>query len=163
MMSLTGCSGCGFGGGGKSEYETIVEGKKSAADALTAKGAKVEMKKYPQGEAYCIDLTGATIDDSVLELVEAAAPITELILNGSTITDAHATRINAEKIGSYLLKLDISKTAISDTGLAELKNLPLLMELDATGSKISKAAATSWQNARKQSSAVFFKNIKVKI
>jgi hypothetical protein len=163
IVSLTGCSGCSLGGSGVSDYEKMVLDRKSAADALVAKGAKVELKKYPQGEANSINLAGATIDDEILDLIEAATPVSELLLSGSTVSDAHAARINSDKIGSYLLILDLSKTAFSDTGLAELKNLPLLMELNVTGSKVTSAAATNYKKTRSTSSHAFFKQLKLKM
>jgi hypothetical protein len=162
-ISLTGCGGCGFGYSGKSEYDQLVEGQKAAIDGLTAKGGKAELKKYPQGDAYSLNLSGVTIDDEVIELIEKAAPVSELNLSGSTVTDAHAARINAEKIGSFLLVLNLSKTQFSDAGLAELKHLPMLMQLDVTGSKVTKDAATKFQKARRESPGAFFKQLNLKI
>ena len=140
LLVATAClAGCGYGSSGPSNYERMVYAQENAASGLTAKGATVLKKRYPPGEAYNVDLSGATIDDDVLGHLGALGPVAELNLSGSNITDEQfgsvATR---EKLG-HLYKLDISNTQISDKGLLEAAELGVLAEIKAKGSKVTPA------------------------
>jgi len=162
-LALLLLGGCG-GGDGDSDYQQMIEDQKAGEEALKSQGAKFERRKYPQGEAWSVDLSGQTLSEEVLQQLTTVGPISELNLSGSTATDAHASKINSPEIGGYLLKLDLSKTEFSDTGLAELKDLNLLRELIVTGTKVTQAGITKFQEDRQANPNVpsFFKAVSVR-
>ena len=137
-----------IGDSGGPTYVKMKENQNSALEDLKAKGAKCELKRYPQGDAYSINLSGVPVTDEIFERVKEAAPVSELFLSGSGVTDAHAAIINEPAVGGFLTKLDVSKSEFSDAGLAQLKSLNLLMELNVTGTKVTPEGINKFQESR---------------
>ena len=150
-VSLVGCGACSLGSGGLPERERIELDRLAAVEELKKNGATVEERKYPGfGDAWSVNLSGATITDETFDRLEESSPVSELILAGSTVNDAHAERISSLRVGSTLRKLDLSKTEFTDAGLAQLKNLTVLAELNVTGTKVTKAATDKFQKDRNE-------------
>jgi len=156
-------SGCG--GSGVSEAERQKKVQEQALDAIGRSGAKATLKKYPQGDAYAVDLSGAKIDDGVLAGVKQLGRISELDLSKSTVTDDHLERINDPGVASLLLKLDLSQTAVTDAGLDKLTNLLFLTDLNLKGTKVTAAAVERFKKARQSDSRIMpmFKSPKVRL
>ena len=163
-ITLTGCNGCSDGAGAETPYERQKRELESAADTLKANNAKLVKKQYPgYGEALSVDLSGAKITDKTFDELAKVGLIAELVLAQSTVTDAHAVRINAKEIGAVLVKLDLSKTEFSDIGLAELRSLNLLRELNVAGSKVTSDGIAKFQQERLANKSVpeMFRTVRV--
>lgn len=164
VLTVLGVLNSGCGGDGLSEYDRMKLAKDSAASALRAKGVQLEEKRYPQGDAWSVKLAGQEITDETFEQLKSLKQITELDFSGSTLSDAHAAKLNAMEVSGFLLKLDVSKTSFSDAGLAELTGLNLLRELIVTGSKVTKAGIDKFQQARQNNPSIMvaFRKVNVK-
>ncbi|MBL8851187.1 MAG: hypothetical protein JNG89_16015 [Planctomycetaceae bacterium] len=129
------------------EYQQLVETLKSSEDRLNAVG-KIERKTYPPGSAWSIDLHGATIDDQIIQDIVSLDLVSELLLGGATITDAQLqTLLTSDRTG-YLNVLDISKTAITDAGVAGVADKKYLQTLNVQGSQVSEAFAAKLNSDR---------------
>src|SRR5262249_42280602 len=111
--------------------------QQDAAAALRERGATLEEKHYPRGNAWAIDLKGKQVSGEVFDLLTKMGRISELNLSNTNVGDADMARVNEPAIGTVLLKLDLSHTAVSDAGLDQLTNLVLLSELNLTGTKVA--------------------------
>jgi hypothetical protein len=163
LAALVSIPGCGGGEGGVSEFDQLQAEKAKSMEGLKAKGVKAVEKAYPQGTAWAIDLSGQTITEDTFEALKRVGHISELNFSGSTLSDEHAPLLNDEYIRGTLIKLDVSKTAFSDAGLAQLKDANLLMELIVTGSKVTQAGVSKFAQDRQANPNVpaMFKNVKV--
>jgi hypothetical protein len=140
-LLLTGCFGCSRGDE-LSNYERKVMAEEEAAKTLRALGGKVSKKAYPQvkGEAYVVILAGVQrIDDETFDRIKDLGFISELDLSKTNVNDSHMDRVNEKEIGRYLIRLNLSQTAVTDQGLDKLDNLNLLINLNLTGTKTTKA------------------------
>jgi uncharacterized protein YjbI with pentapeptide repeats len=143
LSALVALSGCGDG---LSEYERIKKKQDEAAASLQSVGGKASLKNYPQGEAWAVDLSGATLSDGVFEDLKRLKRITELNLSKSNASDAMMDHVN--EIGTLLLKLDLSQTAVTDAGLEKLQGLVLLMDFNLTGTKVTQAGVDRFRGKR---------------
>jgi hypothetical protein len=144
LLLLSGCSS----GEGLSHYEQLKLGQQQAADAIVSVGGSVAEKEYPQGTAWVIDLSSATIDDKVIQHIQTLGKIAELNLSGSTITNQQLAAIVQSGALSVTIKLDISKTQLSDAGLMELAGLHLIYEINAKDTLITPAGIKQYQEKR---------------
>jgi hypothetical protein len=163
LAAVLALAGCGPRDG-LSDYERMKQGQQNAGDSLTAQGAKLQQKDYPQGSAWAVNLGGMTITDDLLKQVKQLGRVTELDLNKSTVTDAHLALINELGLGTLLLKLDLSHTAVTDAGFEKLENLVLLTDLNLTGTKVTHAAVERFKKNRQTDNRVppFAKNPKIR-
>jgi hypothetical protein len=139
-------SGCGGGASGPSHFEKRMQTQEEVADAIRAAGGSAELKHYPQGSAWSVQLAGATISDTIIDQLKLLERITELNLSKTATTDEHLERIN--DVGNFILKLDLSNTAVTDAGLDKLTNLYLIMDLNLTGTRVSAAGVDRFRQAR---------------
>jgi hypothetical protein len=166
-LAVTGCQR----GGGLSDYERMQQAKQEAEQAkqdvvssLKEQGIKLEKRRYPQGEAWVVDLKGANVTDDLLTQLSKLVYVSELNLSKSTITDAHLTKMNELKLLRYCLKLDLSQTAVTDTGLDSLTfTLGGLSDLYLAGTKVTPAAVERLKKRRQDDQYVpkAFKNTRV--
>jgi hypothetical protein len=133
---------------GPSDFERMRQAQDNAADSLKGQGAKVKQMDYPQGRAWSVNLSGATISDNLLREVKQLGKITELDLSKSTVTDDHLGLINDLGLSTLLLKLDLSQTAVTDAGFEKLVNLALLSDLNLVGTKVTPAAVERFKQNR---------------
>jgi hypothetical protein len=159
---LTPC-GCGMFGDGVSDFERQRISREGAADLLKEQGAKFEQKTYPQGVAWAVDLNGMDITDQTLELLGKVGRISELNLSGSSITDDQIAELNDINLSGVMVKLDLSKTGITDAGIAEMTKFGFLKELNLTGTEVTASAIESFQAARKENADIIpmMKNVNV--
>ncbi len=134
LLILVFMSGCGDG---MSDYERDQAKIHSSKDNLVAAGAKVEMKRFPQGDAWIVDLSGHTLTDETFEQLAALGHLVELDISDTNLTDQNMSTINATSIRDYLMKLNISNTDVSDAGLAALTETYLLNELTVSKTQIT--------------------------
>lgn len=166
-LALTGCSKRG----GPSDYERNQQATKDEeqkrqdlAGSLRGQGAKLEKKRYPQGEGWAVDLRGVPVTDQLLTDVSKLLYISELNLSKTDVTDAHLAKMNDLELLKYCLKIDLSQTAVTDAGLDSLtKTLGGLGELNLSGTKATPAAAERLKSRRQADPRVpkMFKNTKV--
>jgi hypothetical protein len=117
------------------------QARQDTAGWLKGQGAKLEKKRYPQGEAWAIDLRGVNVTDDLLAQIGKLLYVSELNLNKTNVTDAHLAKMNELQILKYCVKLDLSQTAVTDAGLDSLTNtLGPLGDLYLTGTKVTPAA-----------------------
>jgi hypothetical protein len=157
--------------GGLSDYERYQQAKQEAEQSkqdvvgsLKGQGIKLEKKRYPQGEAWAIDLKGSNVTDDLLAQLHKLGYISELNLSKTTVTDAHLAKMNELRLLTYCLKLDLSNTAVTDAGLDSLTNtLGALSDLNLAGTKATPAAADRLKQRRQADARVpaMFKNTKV--
>jgi hypothetical protein len=66
-----------------------------------------------------------------------------LDLSKSSLTDDHMDQLN--EIASFIGRLNLSDTAVTDAGLEKLTNLEKCMFLNLTGTKVTPAAAKRFE------------------
>lgn len=126
--------------GGLSDFEKAQKKKEGAADSLRAMGAEVNTKSYPQfGDGWSVKMSGLQITDDAFNHLKSLKRVSELDLSKSSVTDEQIAKLSEQDVGTMLVKLDLSNTAITDAGVDNLK-LPLLTHLTVKGTKISDAA-----------------------
>ena len=159
-ISLPGC-----GGSGESEVDRQKRVQGQAVGSLSAAGAKTTQKKYPQGDAWAVDLSGATVSEAVIADLKRLGRITELDLSKSTITDVELPALNEPSVCGLILKLNLSQTAVSDAGLEKLTNLILLQELNLKGTKVTPAGVERFRKARQADTKIMpaFKSPKIQL
>jgi hypothetical protein len=135
-------AGCGYE---PSAYQEKQQRLENAATALTTKGGSLVEKKYPQGQAWVVDLSKVTIDDEVLNALKSLGRVSELNLSGSTITDDQFVSLAKPETMGFTFKLDISDTAISDRGFLAAAPLALLSNINVKGSKVTDAGVAEFK------------------
>jgi hypothetical protein len=139
-VALSVMTGCGKDESGVGGHERAIEMKAKAASSLEELGGKIVEKHYPQmpdKKAWAINLTGKQISADTLNQIGRLGYVTELNLSKTNLSDAEMKLVS--NISGVCMNLDLSNTEISDTGLAELKNLILLKELNLSGTKCTAA------------------------
>src|SRR5438445_10173090 len=111
VLLVLASAGCGSGGPSYYEKEKAIHD--SSIDFLKERGAKFTQKRYPEGTAWLVDMQGMTVGDEVLAQLKRVGYITELTLSKSSITDEQLAASNNPAVGGFLLKLDLSRTAVT--------------------------------------------------
>ena len=156
-------AGCGFGGG-PSDYDRMVEAQKGAADSAASQGAKYTLKQYPLGEAYVVEMKGMTITDDLLRQIHAMGKVSELNLSRSTITDDQLGLIHDLGMDTFVFKLDLSHTGVTDAGVAKMSGGGLfLSEVNLVGTKVTPAAVAEFKRKRQSLPQVRVKDTKFKL
>ncbi|MEK6259440.1 MAG: hypothetical protein AABP62_12555 [Planctomycetota bacterium] len=128
----------------------VMQAEKGAEEKLTASGAKLERKQYPQGGAWAVDLSGKEINDETLAALKGLDHVTELNLSGTTVSDAHVRYVN--EVGPLLI-LNLSKTAVTDAALAQLE-AGNLTQLDVTNTKVTAEGVSQFLKKRAEDSRI---------
>jgi hypothetical protein len=157
-VAITGCGG--YGPESDGSYQQVAKAREDAESGLKAAGAKMEMKNYGIGQAWIIDLSGATITDEIIDHIVHLPYLSELNVSGTEITDEQLLRVFTEK-GFFILKLNVSKTPITDTGIAGVKDLRHLQELDVSGSQVTAQRIEAILKEREASADTRSKNVKL--
>jgi uncharacterized protein YjbI with pentapeptide repeats len=149
---------------GTSDFEKAQQESKEAADSIAGQGGSVKDAPNPLGrKAYAVKLSGATISDKIIDDLQTLGIVIDLDLSRAKITDQQLAQLNKVGLTTYLLKLDLSYTDISDAAIEGLKNMTLLKELNLTGSKCTKAGAERFKRSHASDKVSKFPNITVKI
>lgn len=146
---------------GPGSYHAVMEAKAQAEEKLKSQGAKLEMKSYPQGSAWAVDLSKQTITDETWAALQALGLVAELDLSGTAINDGQLDRVN--EIATVLTRLNLSQTEVTDEALTKLK-LGFLTQLDLTGTKVTPGAIAMFLKKRSEDPtiAVPFKRPNIK-
>ena len=135
-----------------SEYDKDQAKLAAAKDKLVAAGAKVEIKQFPQGDAFIINLSGQTLTKETFDHMTELVRVVELDLSKSSFKDEDMALISNSDIRGVLMKLNLSDTALSDEGLKQLSDVYFLSELNAANTKITDAGIselkTRWPNVK---------------
>jgi hypothetical protein len=153
LVAINLFAGCGGDSGltdaervARSDYQRAQVTHEGALEALKKAGGKPVKKTYALGDGWQVTLTGATVTDELLEHLKTLGRVAELDLSKSNITDAQLPQL-AQAAG-ICFRLNLSNTAITDAGLASLADMPVLMDLTLTGTKVSPAAAADFKAKR---------------
>jgi hypothetical protein len=147
LVALTAVIGCG-NNSGLSHIEQVKLNRQLAADALKAKGATAAEHRYPQGDAWIVDLSGHDVDKETLRHLQSLGQIAELDLSRSTVGDPQIQELAALQSSGTLIKLNLSETQVSDAGLLALAKLHLLFEINVKGSKVTAGGIESYRKQR---------------
>src|SRR5690242_944942 len=140
------------------DYNELEQQKQQqAAAAAEDAGIKAVRKRYPQGQAWAVNLSGKQLTDATFERLRQLDHISELDLSRTNVTDAQMAQVN--EIGTLLLKLDLRNTAVTDAGLEQLTNLLVLGELNLAGTKVTPAGVAAFKQQRANDPRV--KNLRV--
>ncbi|MGQ0636208.1 MAG: hypothetical protein ACT4QC_16465 [Planctomycetaceae bacterium] len=159
---------CGCGNPEEAGYDALIKSRGSAQDALTSQGAKIATQRMPvvRTEAFMVDLSGVkSITDetfALLKQMQNGVVVLELNLAGTDIADDQIARLNVKEVSGGLLKLNLSHTKISDKGLAEITNMPALMELDLTDTNVSPEGVIAFRKSRAEDTDVRAKKPKIR-
>lgn len=140
-------SGCGKNDG-LSDNDRRMLAIKNANEDLKSKGAKIELRKYPQGQASAVNLSGMEINEQVLRQVKSLGNISELNLSKTNLNDDLLILANQLDLCILCLKLDLSNTAITDAGFQKLENIRFLSEMNLSGTKVSRSAVEAFKKKR---------------
>ena len=140
-------AGCSKNDGGN-DYDRMMEQKQGAATSLAGSGAKTHEKQYTLGKAWVVELRGLTITDGLIQEVKKLGNVAELDMGRSTVTDDQLKLMHDLGLHTLLVKLDLSQTAVTDTGLGHLEGSIFLAELNLTGTKVTPAAAQRFKKTR---------------
>ncbi|MGQ0637678.1 MAG: hypothetical protein ACT4QC_24130 [Planctomycetaceae bacterium] len=169
-LCLAVLSGCDFSG------QKVVEGarqadaiRQSAEEALTARGAKVTLENLAALGMYvsAVDLSGVhDITDETFTLLKQMGPgwrpIMKINLSGTNITDEQMAKLDETELSQGVTKLTLRNTGISDKGLRDLKNMPSLMELDLTNTKVTAEGVQAFLKLRTDNPEIRSKKPKIK-
>lgn len=147
LLAICVTTGCG-NNSGLSHIEQVKLNRQLAADALQAKGASAAENRYPQGDAWIVDLSGQAIDEEVIKHLQALGQVAELNLSRSTIADPQMQALADMEASGTLIKLNISDTQVSDIGLLALAKLHLLFEINVKGSKVTSEGIEQYRKQR---------------
>lgn len=135
-----------------SEYDKDQAKLAAAKDKLAAVGAKIEIKQFPQGDAFIVNLSGQTLTNETFGHIAELVRVVELDLSKSSFKDEDMALISNSDIRGVLMKLNLSDTALSDEGLQQLSEVYFLSELNAANTKITDAGIsefkTRWPNVK---------------
>jgi hypothetical protein len=152
-------AGCGSGSSmtdaervAKSDFQRTQVSQTEALNQLKQSGAEIAQKTYALGDGWAVKLAGRQLTNATFEQLAALGRVAELDLSRTNLTDAQLPEL--AKAAGVCFKLDLAQTAVTDAGLAALADLPLLMELNLKGTKVTPAAATQFQAARKNNPKV---------
>jgi hypothetical protein len=150
---VSGCvllaSGCGwFSSSDPDSYQSVKEQRVRFTDLVTNAGGSTEEKRYPQfgmaETAWVIDLGGATVSDELIDDLIGRMKreyISELDFSGSTLTEDQLIKLDEADIGRTLIRLNLSDTGITDSGIDQIDSMKFLVSLNLSGTEVSKAAA----------------------
>jgi hypothetical protein len=133
---------------GLSNYERVQQKKDSAEETIRKMGGEVTHGRYFQWEGIAVKLKGAQITDDTFRCLKTLAHVAELDLSKSSITDDQLARLNEQDVGTLILKLDLSHTAVTDAGLENLTDLYVLQNLNVVGTKVTAAGAERFKQQR---------------
>jgi hypothetical protein len=162
LLLLTAAPGC-QGGDGLSDYERAQKPKEEAASAIRAAGGEVSVYHHRLGDGWTVTLRGAQITDDSFRHLKALRRVAELDLSRSTVTDDQLALLNEQDVGTLLVKLDLSHTAVTDAGLEKLTNLYVLFELNLVGSKVTPAGVEAFKKQRQWNPKVLVKKTAVRL
>lgn len=131
-----------------------MQGIQNAAEDLKGQGAKLEERSYPQGPAWVVHLNGMEITDKLLKQVKSLGNVSELHVSKTNFNDEHAGLVNELGLGTLAVKLDFSRTGLTDAGFEKLDNLRFLTELNLTGTKVTRSAVDSFKKKRQNDARV---------
>lgn len=147
VLLAVAASGCG--GDNRSYYEKEKAGQDVGVNFLKERQVKLAQKHYPKyGSAWLIDMQGLPLDEAMLEQLKTVGYITELNFSKTGMNDQRMAIMQDRRISGFLLKLDLSHTAVTDAGLEHLKDVGPLSELILTGTKVTPAGIKSFLKAR---------------
>jgi hypothetical protein len=162
LAIVLGCSK----GDGLSDYERAQKKETDAVTALREAGGELTQKQYSfkgqEGDAWIVTLNGVQITDDTFQRLKTLGRLSELHLSKSTITDEQMEKVN--ELATFILKMDLSHTAVTDDGLDRLTNACALIELNLAGTRVTPAAIARLKERRQNDPRVpiLLKNTVVK-
>lgn len=143
LLFLVAMPGCRRGAPSNA-YQQEEQNKDEAMNRLREQGATITPKNYPAlGNGYAVELKGAQINDQTFQSLKALKRVTELDLSKSSLNDDLMDQLN--EVASFIGRLNLSDTAVTDAGLAKLTNLDICLFLNLTGTKVTPEAAKRFE------------------
>jgi hypothetical protein len=104
-----------------------------------------------------------TIDEPLIGAIKSLDRVSELLLSGATISDEQLQALVTSDNTGYLNVLDISKTSITDAGVAGLADKKYLQKLNIQGSQVTEGFTTQLNAARQGNAEIGpgFKSVEV--
>ncbi len=133
---------------GPSDRDQRIEAQKNTATAITGLGGRITPKSFPQGNASAVDLSGVQVTDKLIDELGKLGPVCELNLSKSTVTDDQLGKMTKLSIPTFVIKMDLSQTGITDAGLDQLDNMIVLSDMNLTGSKCTAAGVAKLKARR---------------
>jgi hypothetical protein len=147
-------AGCSKPYDGVSDADREMQARQAAADSAKSQGIKVTEKTYPLGKAWVVDMEGIKVTEEHIQKLKELGRIAELDLSKSTVTDDHLAALRDSGAVTTLFRLDLSDTAVTDAGLARLEGLPFLVDVKASGSRITAAGVAKYKKSRQGNSQI---------
>lgn len=139
-------SGCGLFEG-KSEHEQMMDKRSAFSEMIADAGGSAVMEKRSMnglnGVGWFIDLSGAELDDSLLNAIAEVVkekPIYGLNLADTSITDEQLAQLDKDDVLQKVFFLDLSNSKITDAGLDSISNFFVIHELNLKGTAVTEAA-----------------------
>ncbi|MGQ0637068.1 MAG: hypothetical protein ACT4QC_20860 [Planctomycetaceae bacterium] len=166
LVVLPTIGGCGLmGESAESAHREMLKTQDTSKEALLAKGARFDRKMYPpHGGAWAVDLTGVkALDDPLFEELKKVGQIAEISFAGTSLADEHMPKVADPAVASTFLRVDLSKTRITNRGLAELHTARFLKELNLSETGVTRDGVATFRKRRNDDPQVFqeFKNVKI--
>jgi hypothetical protein len=160
VLFLAALPGCGRPTVSLAEREKMQE--TDFVTSLQKQGGTVTEKSYPpHGDGYVVNLSGAKITDETFRDLKGLKRLAELDLSKSSVADGQMDQLN--EVAKYLVRLDLSHTAVTDAGIEKLANTYVLFNLNLAGTKITAAGVARFQKLRLQSPYTKVKRTTVKL
>jgi hypothetical protein len=167
LLLLSILSGCN-GGDGLSDYQREENKREQRVSSLRDQGATISTKDYPPyGRGYVVNLSGAQVTPAAFQTLKdlnkqgGRQGIAELDLSKSSIGDDLMDQLN--EIAHFLVKLDLSNTAVTDAGLQKLTNLNVCFNLNLAGTQVTPEGVSSFKNERLNRPTTIVKNTNIQL
>jgi len=147
LALLLAAAGCNKGAG-LSEVERAQKPKDDAKAAIERMGGVVTVFHHRLGDGWSVNLSGAQISDELFDHLKTMGRVADLDLSRSTVTDDQVARLGEPGVGNLITKLDLSHTAVTDSGLEKLTGLGVLAQLKLVGTKVTPQGAERFKSER---------------
>jgi hypothetical protein len=117
---------------------------------VAAAGGTAELKPFSMPgrpglvqEGWSVSLSGAQITDDLIDAIHAMADkkfVLKIDLSKSTVTDKQLAALDEHMVLRGTVMLDLSDTAITDAGIDQVEHVHALSELNLTGTRVTKEA-----------------------
>jgi hypothetical protein len=145
-------------------YQSVMEG---ATSRIQQVGGKPERKSYSamgrSVDGWSVDLSNATIGPETFEALKSLDRVCTLYLRNTNFSDEHIKQLADPTLGGCLVEVDLSGTKVTDAGLLDLSESVYLMKLNVSRTAVTDEGVKEWQKQRSADSRILgpFKKVEV--